>query len=519
MAKKKMLIRRNTRLFGLPYQFLPEVDPRIDTISKTLGRKFAENIIMDAPVITIIPGRPKYLPGTKDKLTTTQSMILAAKNNDLDPLKIIINDKTKSNEAFRYYDFEARYMEYIKYVNILCRTAAAMLEINEKLDGIPLQSYDWSKYKWNTESAYGTSTTEKLLNKLFKDPQAAEKYINENYADEDYSVNLSEVSASLDKKTKNQHELLYETTTNDYDESSLSMFDVLGKCNYVQFYIDPESSFSESVSNTTSESKLKGMFDSGSDMLKELAFMINSGGGDSAAFQEFLDNGMDSLAEAIPQFNGSVIGTATSAMSRVLSLTSNVLKGENVIMPDIYQSSSYDKSYSFTVHLKSPYGTKFGYYMDIVVPLMHLMALGIPKQTTANTYGSPFLIKAYCDGVCACNLGLVTGISVSKWPTDGTTTVDGLPTEVDVTVTIADLYSDLAMSPQSSPLLFINNDSLLDYLAVTCGLSFTEPDYSTKLKTAVNTIKNAFLDIDDNIKGAIYESMDNMIASFFGLRW
>jgi hypothetical protein len=100
------LLKRNMRLFGLPYQFNPSVDPRIPAISETVGRKFAENIILDAPVITIIPGKPKYLPNTKkaDKHTTTQAIIEAASDH-FAPLQAIIKSKAHNDEVFKYYDF------------------------------------------------------------------------------------------------------------------------------------------------------------------------------------------------------------------------------------------------------------------------------------------------------------------------------------------------------------------------------------------------------------------------------
>ena len=50
------------QLFGIPYQFLPSVDQRHKNISDVIGRKFADNIIMDSTVVTIIPGKPRYLP-------------------------------------------------------------------------------------------------------------------------------------------------------------------------------------------------------------------------------------------------------------------------------------------------------------------------------------------------------------------------------------------------------------------------------------------------------------------------
>lgn len=505
-----VLVKKNMRLFGLPYQFMEHVDPRISTVSKVIGRKYAENVIMDAPVISIIPGKPKYLPGTSDKYTTTQAM-LSAGSDDLNPLKTII-DGNNSNEAFKYYDFERSYTEYMKYVNILCRSCAAFLELNETIDGTSLQRYDWRNYKWNTESYLGTSAVEKTVNSLRSSSSAWQNYLNANKVAQGVKITKTETTVT---KNPTSTEIQYETTSSDNDDA-ITMEELLSNYNYVQFFIDVDSTSGDSMSNSTSESKLKGMFDTGSDFLKELAFVINSGGIDAGTFQNFADTALQSLADNIPGVGGNGISTA---LSRILSLTSNVVRGENVIMPDIYQSSDHDNQYQFTVHLKCPYGTKFGYFMDICVPLMHLIALGIPKQTTANTYGSPFLIKAYVEGMFTCSMGIVSSISISKNPTDSSITVDGLPSEVDVTVTITDLYSDLSMSPQSSPLLFVNNTSLVEYLATTCGLSLVTPNMRAKMDMTVNAIQNAFFDIDNTVMGGIAEAVDSFVLSFLGLQW
>ena len=148
---------------------------------------------------------------------------------------------------------------------------------------------------------------------------------------------------------------------------------------------------------------------------------------------------------------------------------------------------------------------------------MHILALGIPKQTTANTYGAPFLIKCYQEGAFACNMGIVTSISVNK--SSSAWSADGLPTEVDVNIQVADLYSDLSMSPQSSPLLFINNTSLIEYLAINCGLSLVTPNLSKKYNTIINTVKNSFHDVPDNISSEVGEAIDNFTLNFMGLKW
>ena len=116
----------------------------------------------------------------------------------------------------------------------------------------------------------------------------------------------------------------------------------------------------EEMEYETGTSMLKGAFDNGSDVLKEVSFIINSGGaGENAdGFKELIDSATDSLSNAL---NGNNV---TSILSRLLNLTGNVIKGSNVIMPDIYKSSSRPTSYQFTVHLKAPYGNKLGIYMD-----------------------------------------------------------------------------------------------------------------------------------------------------------
>lgn len=497
------LINRNMRLFGLPYQFLSEVDPRVESVSTIIGRKFAENIILDAPVISIIPGQPKYLPTSKNKQTTSAALIDAGSDN-LSVLK-----KISDEESVRFYDFERNYTDYIKYVNILCRTCAAFLEINETIDGITCQRYNYANYKWNTNSESGSTSMERTFNSIRSNVSswvnALTKKVRNTLHDALGVVKIDFADTAINT-LKQSNEILYETTAVD------AFFQ---NYNYIQFFVDTDVSANESMSNTTSESMIKGALSSGQNMLKEVAFAMNSSGLGSESIDGLAEAATSGLSDLVGGFGDNAL---TGALSRVINLTDNVVKGENVIMPDIYQSSSYDKSYSFTVHLKTPYGTKFGYFMDICVPLMHLIALAIPKQTTANTYGSPFLVKAYCEGLFTCNMGIVDSIQITKG-LNGAFSVDGLPTEIDVTVSIKDLYSDLSMSPQSSPILFVNNSSLIEYLATTCGLSLITPNIEQRLEMIVNAVTNAFFDIDDNIMSGITEAVDKFTMDFLGLSW
>lgn len=498
-------LQKNMRLFGLPYQFRKEIDVRVDEVSTEIGRKFIENIITEAPVVTIIPGNARYLPGTKNKEGWTHAFMAAA-SGQFGEVQQLLGD---TDAEVRYYDFEQDYLEYIKYVNIMCRTAATFLELTEEIDGTPLQSYDWKNYRWSGDNYKSVS------GKLFQAAgQTSLSIINGmiNKVKEYGADAANAVINVVNTVTGSDYEFLY-TTDNGTEEEQKLTESLLQRSNFVQFYIDPDTGASESGSNSTSESKIKGMMDSGSDMLKELAFITNSGGLESAQqFTEFVGSSANALADQLTAGGG-----VSTFLKRFLDLGGNIMKGENIIMPDIYNSSSYERSFSITVHLKAPYGNRFSYYMDVLVPMFHLLALGLPKQTSANSYGSPFLIKCYCEGVFTCNLGIVSSISISKNVSPESWTNDGFPSEVDVTLQITDLYSDLTMSPSNAPLMFLSNSSLIEYLATTCGLSLIQPQLNTRLNYTIAAIRNAFGDIDQNVISEVTNAIDDLLSPWFSI--
>ena len=480
MASNTRLIRRNMRIFGMPPQFTDSVDVRFDDISN-VGNQYLEHILLEAPILTIMPGEPYYLPGVEDK-TSLSATLLESASSDFSLLRAGFANQAEleEGEVFRYYDFQPAYTEFMSYVNILARTMAGFLELRQTIDGYSLQQYDWKKYSGYGEHEWiAGQVIEGIYNYVSADEDDdGNTVLTEHKAD--YTSNSVLYQSSI---TNEQTVEGTEITNEAVDVSEGTILDMIQNYNYIQFYVDMDNTgVNETMSNETAE---------------ELG--------------EFLDASVDSLASKIGEGN-----TVASVISRLLNVGTNVVRGENVIMPDIYQSSTYSKSYNVTIHLKAMYGTKFGWFMGIGAPLAHLLALAIPRQTTANTYGSPFLVKMFMDGVFVCNLGIVSEMSINRSVNEYGRTLDGLPSEVDVNMTVVDLYSDLTMSPQHNPLLFINNTSLVEYLAINCGLNLITPQLSTKVGLIMNTIKNAFLDVPNNAMSTIKENMDNMAMQIFG---
>lgn len=516
MANSSRVYRTNN-IFGSPHQFKDSVDPRITDVSSKVGTNFMKYILGEAPICTIIPGEPCYLPKIKssgDKISATKALASSYLQGSEDSKSIFSSFiKSSKEEQMRLYDFKRSYTQYMNYVNILCRTGAILLGLgNYEFGGTKLMSYDWASYRFNS-SANSDGMTNKDVSfwKSLGISETAEKL----------ATALSDAKQSIFSAIGlfQEEDEYGNTYVNEYElaDAYEEIDSLMTGNNFVQFYVDSSVSSTDSMGNNTSESMIKSSFDSGSNFMKEISFISNSGG---ITATDDIANFAASSAEALDAGITSIIGDSTNAigqmgtaLSRLINLTSNVVKGENIVFPEIYQSSSYSKDYNITVHLTTPYGSKLAYFLNIFVPMMHLIALAVPRQATGNSTRSPFLVKAYVDGIFSCNLGIVSNLSISK-TADGWNT-SGLPNEVDVSLTIVDLYSSLSITPASQPQLFVNNYSLIEFLATNCGLNLADQsDLSLKASINVAATLNSFKDIDNNAAGMINESVNNTLLKF-----
>lgn len=542
-------------IIGQPFQFTDQVDPRFGDMSTKIGRKYIENILLHAPILTMIPGEPNYLPSvdgeTKDS-TTNQLLENAPEGFDLAKSKNSLTEINSDGTEIRYYDFRPTYTKYISYVNIMTRAMATFLELDEAdaETGVNFSQYDWAN--WAGTGAWNGATTnviESLKNNLYTYVDKTFKKVQQLLGKDTYILKEGEAVDKegyiIDAKTKKrktikkptyiqkevtigEKDFLLQTTNpvtqkinkdgsatiKENDDLIETLDSILTQRNYVQFYVDAESTnYDEDFGNETGQSQIKQMLDGGSALFKELAFIMGSGGAAELVgnMSGFVDSAADSLASNV--LKG---GSITSTIGRVLGLTGNVIKGENIIMPDVYQSSSRHTNYNIVLKLKNIYGTKYGYYRHIAVPLSFILGFVLARQTTANTYASPFLVKAYMDGVFSCNLGMVTSLSIDKNANPTSWTNDGLPNEVTVSFSITDLYSDLSMSPQENPLLFINNSSMLEFLSTMCGLDMVTPRLKMRADLVWNTVTNAIADYPKTVMSHILEAMDNLLYQIIG---
>lgn len=511
--------RMSMRLFGVPHQFTNYCDYRTYSQGGTygaarnlskIGRGFAVNVLSEAPVITFIPCKPAYLPNMKNQLGISHVLVDAALKGDSSAVAAAFSDEN-IHDKLRYYDVQQDYPAYMQYVNLLCRASAGML----KLDKVRLSTggyaenlgaFDWKNYRWTADKYLGEFA--QLMASSAESPSGVIGSVTSGLTSIWEKVKATG-QAAVNAVTGIWDFITGNGTRNIDDFEATNIFD---NYNFIQFYCDASSGVSESGDNQTGASKVEGIFDSASDLTKEIAFIGNSGGLEMEQFLNSVDKGADAmLANLQKTFDGELTGL----LGKMTSAATNVVKGDIMIFPEIYQNSKYTKNYNIVIDLRTPYGTKLGYYLNILVPLFHLMCLAMPKQSTANTYAAPFLIKAYYPGVFSCNMGIVSSIQIDKNPSGDAWSVDGFPNEVKVTLNIIDLYSDLSLTPAGDAALFVANSSLIEYICTNCGLNFVNPDQMSRANQVINVL--AYGEVIPAMIDSIEAAWNTTIGDWFGI--
>jgi hypothetical protein len=432
--------------WAMPFQFLKTTDRRITGMD--FGRKYYENIVLNMPLLSIIPGKPVFMKGQNMKVKS--AILNALSDADKDILNMGTLDEIMDNRYGQYYSFESDYTHYINYVNRLCQQAAVYLGIGKDKaynTNKPYQNFNWHSYEVN-------------------------------------KGNFSELKNDL-----------------GFGES-------------VTFFIDSSSNMSESASNDTMESKLNGMTQTVSDVAREAGFLFGPLTGNTNTFKSALAANAE---EQIKNMADTYMNDSAPMVDRLRSHVDTLLMGANLVFPEIWRDSNFTRSYNVTIRLQSPYGDVESIYLNIFVPFFHIMALCFPRQVPtsgAHGYLNPFIIRAYCRSLFNCNLGIIDSLSFTKAP-NNEWTVDGLPTEIEVSFSIKDLYTVLTLYGGDRESVFFSNTSLIDFIGNMCGVNTYKKDLTRSIESYIAFKTNNLTRALPTLWNGLQENVRNKLFADF----
>lgn len=459
-------INASTRMFGMPHQLLEHNDPRL-SVGSDLGRTFAETMIIEAPIIAIKPGVSEFLPGKKDedKNSYITSLIDAARGTSAKNKLKKLEDEEQ--DGLKWFDHKPAYSDYMIGVNMICRAMAVMYGVDKiKVPWVSGNTtfgyYDWRYYRLGKQ--YERSAKVKG-----SDPTDGRGW-------------LAKVTTMISQ---------LKSTIEDDDQ-------------YVELYVDANASYSESVSNQTTQSALSSFIDKFEGIAKELnsigAMAAGSEGWEKAVdgISGGVDDAIQSTVDAMLP-SGGPLGALANMTKRLSSGAKQILRGGNFVLPEHFSDSQYGKNYSFSVVLSTPYGTNLAHYLNVGVPLAHILGLFLPIQTSANTFKSPYLLKCFSPGWFNASLAIGDSCAISKG-TDGGWTVKGLPNEIKVDLSIKDLFSQMYLPQGVAD--FVENSGMIEFLMVNCGVDITNQDLFLSSKIWINMLAG---NVSDRITSKPFE--------------
>ena len=501
---------------GLPYQFLPNVDRRIEYSfsdnknakkdqTSSVGRKYYEKIVSRMPILFLMPCVAKFRETKENTLALAGTLANMANVSKESLTSFLLNqDVENSSYTGRYYETQFASYGYYQHLQTMLSTLASYMGIQDEKVYFQGELKSIKDISWFDEGGNLTK---------------------------DFAAYFS------------------------------------GK-ESIAFYLDGFDSVTENFDNDTTKPSIASDFDNVSDEAREIRFLYGDNQKVAATIlygtniaSSILDNFSGGLlstdAEGNTGFNlaGINVGGLASTMEKyflsgiyqdlMLNSKQTIYQGGRILFPEIWSDSSYNKSYNLSIKLRSPDHDKVSIFMNLFVPYCKLLALTLPHAASdvltessadlssqetymdPNTYFSPYLIKAYSKGTINIDMGIIESLSVTKGGT-GQWTVDGLPTQLDIELSIKDLYHALSMSGWaggrnpisgifhnlSSSWAVVSNSAYMDFLANMAGLNVKDT-HMRKIGLMLNLAEMRFKNTGANLRAFASNYISNKVRNFY----
>lgn len=254
----------------------------------------------------------------------------------------------------------------------------------------------------------------------------------------------------------------------------------------------------------------------------------------SSSLEDMIEGAVGSTLREVSFFTGGLIGNYAEAdlskwtqemanlgsLGKLLANATEFIKGGHLIFPKVIDDCTYGKSMTFTSRFVSTSGDQEDRFLNVLVPLAHLLPFVLPRQAPGliDMYTTPFICRAFAKGLFSCPIGVVTNFQITKGGADDTAwTGNGEPTEIEVSFDITPLYNKLMISSdQNLSTWFNRNEGMMEYITSLCGVDMRTSQLGLKMAYSVAFAQRGVLDRARSTIAAFYENSGvNSILSFF----
>ena len=453
-------IEKTRTTFGLPPQWSSNVDIQfpIPGTNTFIGRVYSQTIYANPTIISLTPGDIEMVTDND----TLLGMLTGENGNSLSYSGISKAVENSMNSGESFFRFVDKWEDYIKFLNEINKFIVVAL-------GASVRQEDETYF-----------ADRRAPSAMFVDATNSSTYKDIDFKDVLGSQRL------ISGQPMHEHWL---------------NFAISGQ-------VTSEDSFSTSTRSTALESLINNNF---SDTARDLYFMLGGKNIDEDAQKD------------INQVVSDVTNELGSGFSGIIKAAADILKGGHIDFPQVIDDCSYGKVMSVQLRFVSPYGDIESRYLNTLLPYIILFCLTAPRQLSNryDVYMYPFIIKAACKGIFACDSGVISRLTVLRGGSqDVEWNADGHPTAIDIQLEITPLHSKLMQSKNDG--LLIKNTGLQNYLSSICGVDILTSTKTLMLETAKMLLSTGrsgiFQTAFDNAMGTIDVAIQNKLSIFDAVR-
>lgn len=152
-----------------------------------------------------------------------------------------------------------------------------------------------------------------------------------------------------------------------------------------------------------------------------------------------------------------------------------------IMLPEVWSSSSFSRSYNLTFTLYSPYGIPHCKFETWGPTLAFWLTATLPRQVGSFSYVEPFVLRIVMPGKFNINYGIVESLTIDRGEDkDDWSNTDNLPKTIKLTISIKDFQPSIMLPQASRSLIKQGYEALFpasgfaEYMSTICGLSLAD---------------------------------------------
>ena len=241
-------------------------------------------------------------------------------------------------------------------------------------------------------------------------------------------------SGETESSSEDAEPATYWSTMTDYMDFAVA--EARDGADFATFRVDYSGPASESFSSQTRASDLEGTLNGMSSGMRNARFSFADGNVGDGLVTGLFEGAVRAVADIGTGLMDSVsIGGLAALAGRAL-----------VDLPKHWDGSTADlPRMQYNMELRTPYGNKLSQFMHLYIPLSMILAGALPISTGMQSYTSPFLCQAFCEGRAQTRLGLIDSVSITRGVGNMGFNKDKEPLGIDISFSVVDLSSILHM--------------------------------------------------------------------------